>query len=222
MTYTIEELKALIEKATPAPWKIDSDGEHGFGGATGDGWSKVWMDLFSTTENGSFSDGDASFITVARTAVPELIEEIELQEKAIATQEKQLTELYSENADFLRNARELLDILKEKWNCRDLSAMTLYLSSFVAGIHTELLKDMPANGIVSAVEFTDIGKFQIDIHKADGKTAGVVIGEMRTVLDSLVRWINNACKTAPGNLEKAVAMELCAEAAELYHRTEPR
>lgn len=80
----IEELKKLCAEATPGPWRQEVWHNHDEGG-----WAAVGPhikdtpgdDYYSSEEPGSPSHekatSDANFIAAARTAVPELIAEVE-------------------------------------------------------------------------------------------------------------------------------------------------
>ncbi len=83
MTYTIEQLKETERQASPSPWKVDPDGEHAFSNASGSEWGEHWRTMLGTTENGSLSSADAAFLEVFRTAVPELITEVETLRSAL-------------------------------------------------------------------------------------------------------------------------------------------
>lgn len=71
MTYTLEQLKVLSEAATKGPWKADYEYS---------GWKHIQFLIREEVNNGDglnlHNDADTAFIAAARTAVPELINEV--------------------------------------------------------------------------------------------------------------------------------------------------
>ncbi len=82
-------------------------------------------------------------------------------------------------------AHELADLLRDKWSVKDADAITIYCAALVAGIVEEWAKTKPENGFVHVSNFPDIGRVEIDIHRADGKSAAETIGDLYTKLATL-------------------------------------
>ncbi len=71
MTYTIEQIKELCEKATVGTWLARRNGD-----CSGVAIKETWRAVTSYS-----NEDDASFIAAARTAIPELIAHIESLEQ---------------------------------------------------------------------------------------------------------------------------------------------
>jgi hypothetical protein len=119
----LEELKKLCEDATPGPWTpeySDYGDEIWFGGRGWGMWSldPVGVYLSGQAQNNNAEDmaereADAKLIAASRTALPELIAEVEFLTK-VAEQAIMSTELYNytsvlgcpELAQYLKRGKE--------------------------------------------------------------------------------------------------------------------
>lgn len=82
-------------------------------------------------------------------------------------------------------ANELADFLRDKWSVKDTDAIAIYCAALVAGIVEGWTKMKPENGFVHVSNFPDIGRVEIDIHRADGKSAAETIGELHAQVEAL-------------------------------------
>lgn len=92
MTYTLEQLKELCEKATPGPWKYDygnwqveSEHKEFYRNVVAD-WCG-WDERNEISKNSSIDPiNDFEFIAASRTAVPELIHRLEVTERLLKSE----------------------------------------------------------------------------------------------------------------------------------------
>lgn len=109
MKYTIEELKSLCEKATPGPWVFKNN--------------LVWLpdDNF---EDGIYHDDNdichginGEFISASRTAVPELISELEKAEKDFISLNNDALHIESARIQIEKERDALASFLEEEGIC---------------------------------------------------------------------------------------------------------
>jgi hypothetical protein len=73
MTVDIERLSQLIEQASPAPWRFDTEGYTTWLEFEHEGADGGWQELCEMTEVAPVQDADAELIAELRNAAPELI-----------------------------------------------------------------------------------------------------------------------------------------------------
>jgi hypothetical protein len=95
----LEELKKLCEDATPGPWEVDTNEPFtndmvGVFSPTAKMYAVLFRDQETEDDAEIVSPSDAALIAASRTALPELIAEVEFLTK-VAEQAIMSTELYN-------------------------------------------------------------------------------------------------------------------------------
>ncbi len=104
------------------------------------------------------------------------------------------------------SAVELVELLRDKWACPNVDAMTLYFASFMAGFSTEWRKNPPKNGFTHSCSFPDSGRMEMEVRRVDGKSVTETIIEMSATLRSIAALVGLP-ETAAGEQVAAAVRE---------------
>lgn len=105
---------------------------------------------------------------------------------------------------YTKSAQELSELLRDKWNCPDVDAMTLYLVSLLCGVQAEWLLNIPDNGFIASTTLPEVGKVEIAIRRFDGKSAAESLRELQAENDRL----SHRIEVTDTNAMRAYAQEV--------------
>lgn len=117
----------------------------------------------------------------------ELQDELGMFQRLATEAMENATEAMSGLNILTESAKELLGVLKEKWNpAPEIDALALYCASFIMAIYTAWKGNPPENGFTSCITIPQYGKLEIDIHRIDGNSAATSLQELTKERDELL------------------------------------
>jgi len=119
----LEEIKARVEKATPGPWRVVTDGEMPFDGQEGalaymgdDGGDgpAVHVSCSNAVEARDVVD-DAAFVAAARQDIPDILAEVERLRSDLGAVERRSARERAEHEALQKHAFETVNDLEGRW-----------------------------------------------------------------------------------------------------------